>query len=364
MKRLMRILTLSLCLPMLWACSDSSDSRPPPPGPYADDALWLCKPGMANNYCLELDQTITQVYEDGSQAVFEHEVVSDPDFDCFYVYPTVDYTETPGNVTDLTDVSLMLRPLYNQAARFTSLCAMYAPRYQQMTYGTYTSIADVAGSEYFATAYADVDEAFSQYLRENPRRNFVLIGHSQGSHMLLELLTRRFEGDPAMRERLISALLIGPVGALDVPQGEITGGSFDNIPLCTYATDTGCIVSYDSVAEGGEDDRPPVEQPLPCVNPSTLGGEPGITANTIYNRDEGLPVPPGVETDWIGYPGVYSANCERDGLLAIGEVDGRTAPLPPQIIQLVLGGTLHQADYAFAMGDLLRLVETQADSMP
>ena len=363
MKIPIRLLALSLCLTMLWACSDSSDSKPPP-GPYADDALWLCKPGIADNYCLDLDQTITQVYEDGNLAVFEHELASDPQFDCFYVYPTVDYTEEPGNVTDLTDVSLILRPLYNQAARFTSLCAMYAPRYQQMTYGTYTNVDDVPGSEYFATAYADVDEAFSQYLKENAGRNFVLIGHSQGSHMLLELLARRFEGDPAIRERLISALAIGAVGVLEVPEGESAGGTFDNIPLCTYATDTGCIVSYDSVAEGGEGDRPPLETPIPCVNPTTLGGEPGVTANTIHNQDEGLPVPPGVETDWIGYEGVYSAACESDGLLAIGVVEGRSAPLPPQIIQLVLGGTLHQADYAFAMGDLLRLVETQAASMP
>ncbi len=39
----------------LLACSDGSDS--PQFGPYADEDLWLCKPGAASNRCLELDQT-------------------------------------------------------------------------------------------------------------------------------------------------------------------------------------------------------------------------------------------------------------------------------------------------------------------
>jgi len=350
---------------LLGACSDSNDSTQPSPapGPYADDDLWLCKPGIALDRCEELDQTITYVYEDGNTAVFEHEPAIDATFDCFYVYPTVDLRPEPGNTLDLSDDTLMLRPLYNQAARFTSLCNMYAPKYRQMTVGSY-GVPDVFNSEYFLLGYSDIEEAFRQYLAENPGRDFVLMGHSQGSHVLVRLLENLFDDDEALRSRMISALLIGPTGLLDVPPGELSGGTLRNIPLCEYATDTGCIVAYDSIAAGEDGLRPQPTRPWPCVNPSLLGGEPGIAALTIYNNEEGIPFPPGVETDWIGYPGLYSMACESDGFLGADVAPGRSTVFTPQLIQAFLGSvppTLHLADYNFAIGDLLRIVETQAE---
>ena len=259
---------------------------------------------------------------------------------------------------DLSDDTLMLRPLYNQAARFTQLCDVYAPKYRQMTIGSY-DVEDVVNSEYFQLGYSDVEKAFDQYLQENPDRNFVLMGHSQGSHVLLQLLENRIENNETLRNRMISALIVGPVGALEVPPAELSGGSFENIPLCNHATDTACIVAYDSIAAGREEIDP--STPRPCVNPTVLGGEPGITANAIYNNEEGIPFPEGVETNWIGYPGLYSAVCEGDGYLGIDTAPGRFTPFTPQLIQAFLGAsTLHLTDYTFAMGDLLRIVETQA----
>ncbi len=345
---------------VLSACSGSNDAFDTvPPGPYAEEAMWLCKPGIASDKCLELDQTITYVYEDGNTAVFEHESVVDAPFDCFYVYPTVDNREEPGNMLDVSDDTLMLRPLYNQAARFTRLCALYAPKYRQMTIGTY-QLENPFDSEYFQLGYSDIEQAFNQYLFENPGRNFVLMGHSQGSHVLLQLLKNRIDNDETLRDRMISALTVGPTGRLKVPVGEQTGGTFANIPLCRYAAETGCIVAYDSIA-AVDGLRPAVPQPRPCVDPTQLGGESGIAAVTIYNSDEGIPFPEGVETYWIGYPGLYSGSCARDGFLGVGVAPGRATLYTPELIQTFFGGSsLHLADYNFGMGDLLRIVETQA----
>jgi hypothetical protein len=361
---IIRVFSVSILLLFLNACSDSDNDGGDSlnefsPGPYADESLWLCKPGITLDRCLELDQTITYVYEDGNMAVFEHEPVVDASFDCFYVYPTVDFREEPGNMLDLSDDTPMLRPLYNQAARFTQLCDLYAPKYRQMTTGTY-DLEDEFDSEYFQLGYSDVEEAFDQYLLENPGRNFVLMGHSQGSHVLLQLLENRFENDEVLRDRMISALMIGPTGRLEVPPGVLSGGTFDNIPLCSHATDTGCIIAYDSIAAGEEGQRPEPSQPRPCVNPTLLGGEPGILANTIYNSDEGIPFPEGVETYWIGYPGLYAAECEQDGYLGGAIAPGRFTPFSPQLIQEFFGGSLHDIDYNVGMGDLLRIVEAQA----
>jgi hypothetical protein len=363
-KVVMRGMSISLLLSFLSACSDGHDSyTPAQPGPYADEALWLCKPGITVDRCAELDQTVTYVYEDGNMAVFQHEPVDDAPFDCFYVYPTVDLRDEPGNMLDLTDDTLMLRPLYNQAARFNQLCNIYAPKYRQMTIGTY-NLDNTFESEYFQLGYSDVESAFDQYLLENPGRQFVLMGHSQGSHVLVQLLKNRFENDEGLRSQMISTLLIGPTGRLQVPSGELAGGTFENIPLCNHATDNACIVAYDSLAAGEDGQRPAPSQPRPCVDPTRLGGNPGIAATTIYNSDEGIPFPAGVDTYWIAYPDLYSTACESDGFLGIDTAPGQFTVFTPQLIQSVIGPTsLHLADYNFAIGDLLRIVETQAMSL-
>jgi pimeloyl-ACP methyl ester carboxylesterase len=362
MNNLQRLLVATAGPLILAACSDGSDSVTT--NPYAAAEMWICKPGATSNRCLELDQTTTYIYSDNSVAVFDHTPAVDPGFDCFYVYPTVDLREEPGNTEDLTDVSLVLRPLDNQAARFTELCNVYAPLYHQMTIGSYDVPGGFRNSEYFSRAFTDVEAAFDQYLRESGNRPFVLIGHSQGSHMLLALMEKRFDQDPKLRQRMISALLIGPTGNLRVPAGEIVGGTFENIPLCTHATDTGCIVAYDSVAAGGLAERDPVSVPRPCVNPTLLGGNPGILANTIWASNLGLPLPPTVETPFAAYPELHTAECEADGFLALDTLpEERLPPLSTQVLEDVLGGSLHVPDMSFGMGDLLRLVATQSEQL-
>jgi len=299
-----------------------------------------------------------------SFAVFEHTPAIEPEFDCFYVYPTVDLSEEPGNTQDLTDDEPALPALYNQAARFTELCNMYAPLYHQMTLGSLGVEGGYRSTEYYEIAFSDVNDAFSQYLKESGNRPFVLIGHSQGSQMLLEILEQRFENDAKLRQRLISALLIGPNGVLIRPEGIITADSFDNIPLCTHATETACIITYDSVAAGGVDER--VADTRACVNPTQLGGNPGVLENTIWEAGKSLPTPDTIETPWMAYPGLHTANCEADGFLAIDTInEERKPPLPPQVLQAVLAGdTLHITDVNWAIGDLLRIVATQAENMP
>lgn len=347
---------------LMGGCADSDSSQPGEvmENPYASEDLWMCKPGAASNRCLELDQTTTNVYSNTSFSVFEHTPAVDPAFDCFYVYPTMDLREEPGNTEDLTDDEPVLVALYNQAARFTELCNMYAPLYHQMTVGTY-DLGNYRSTEFYDIAFNDVNEAFSQYLLESENRPFVLIGHSQGSHMLLELLAQRFDSDPELRERLISALIIGPLGRLIRPEGTIVPDSFDNIPLCTHATQTGCIITYDSIAAGGLTDR--VADSRPCVNPTELGGNPGVLENTIWEVANGVPHPDNIETRWVAYPGLYTANCEADGFLAVDKLAKEPdAPWPPQVMQT--GDTLQTLEVNWAMGDLLRVVSTQAESMP
>ncbi|MBT8452448.1 MAG: DUF3089 domain-containing protein [Deltaproteobacteria bacterium] len=75
---------------------------------------------------------------------------------------------------------------------------MYAPLYRQMTLGTYYGDEPWEASPFFETAYEDIVDAFDHYMRNHNRgRDFVLIGHSQGAHLLTRLLEERFESDEA-----------------------------------------------------------------------------------------------------------------------------------------------------------------------
>lgn len=350
----------------MWlAGCDGGDNSNQPPNPYVSDDLWLCKPGIESDRCLQLDQTTTFIYSDLSLAIFEHNPAADPAFDCFYVYPTRDLRKEPGNTLVPDNEAVIdgvLQVVYNQAARFTQICAVYAPFYRQMTAGTYEVEGGYRSTEYYEIAFNDVNDAFSQYLKESGNRPFVLIGHSQGSHMLLELLERRFKNDTKLRQRLISALAIGAFSRPVKREGAIETDAFENIPLCTHATQTACIITYDSIVAG---DLDRIADSRPCVDPTRLGGNPGFLAYVLFWEDNGIPYPDYLETPWAVTPEFYTANCEADGFLGIDTVeeDDREPFLPLEVLQAATGGTLHIGDVNWAIGDLLRIVATQAENM-
>ncbi len=58
----------------------------------------------------------------------------------------------------------------------------------------------------------------------NKGRGIVLIGHSQGSLMLEQLIKEQFDPNAALRKQLVSAMLLG--GNVLVPEGQREGGTF------------------------------------------------------------------------------------------------------------------------------------------
>ncbi len=88
------------------------------------------------------------------------------------------------------------------------MCRVYAPVYRQATVPALqtgkTTKAD------YLKAYGDVEQAFDAFLRRiGSRRGFVLIGHSQGAFHLQRLIRRRIDDHPALRRRMVSAVLLG-----------------------------------------------------------------------------------------------------------------------------------------------------------
>lgn len=359
---------------------DLIDAENPYPGyasdVYSSEAMWLCRGGGPGDQCLDNGLDATAVEPDGGLRPAPHVVAADPQFDCFYVYPTVDLSLAPGNHTDFSDIDPMLDPLLSQAARFTALCRVFAPLYRQVTIGTFGS---PDAQRYLDIAYADVRDAWRHYMGQyNGGRPFVILGHSQGTFMTQRLLQEEIEGNPALRARLISALLIG--GNVLVPEGQSAGGSFRRLPLCSAPDQTGCVVAFRTYAEGFP---PQGGSPLPggmdyaCTNPAALAGGWGPLRGAYFPlqvHQEGFQLPADfgdlqIETPFILYENFYAAECVKDELgrsyleirVRPAAGDQRRNPIPfdhPLLSPAFLG--THILDYNFTLGDLLEVVRRQA----
>ncbi len=382
-KQTIRRLSLLCALAILGAgCGEDTTTVAAPSNPYAgykserysNDALWLCRPGLAVDQCLNNPLDATALLADGSVEIEHHQAAADPEVDCFYVYPTVDLTLTPGNHTDFSDLKPMLDPLLSQVARFTQSCRVFAPLYRQATIGSYVG----NHPEIFDLAYSDVVDAFRHYMGQyNNGRRFIIMGHSQGTDMTTRLLQGEIDGVPELREKMVVALLIG--GSVEVPIGKAIGGTFQNLPLCTSEEQTECVIAYRTFAAA----QPPtgsanaVSGPgldLACTNPAALASGKGTLSSAYFplHTNEFMFTLPAsataLTTPFVSYPNFYSAECIPDAkgvsYLQISAPanagDPRIDPIPYDnaLFSGAFLGT-HILDYNFPLGDLLHLVDVK-----
>src|SRR5438046_10370823 len=107
-----------------------------------------------------------------------------------------------GMVGDLAALTVLRR----RFAGFASKCRPYAPMYRQVTLAGLRILlgrgnAGVALSR--GLAYDDIRDAWKHYLEnDNKGRGFVLIGHSQGSLVLSELIRNEIDGKPVQSRRV------------------------------------------------------------------------------------------------------------------------------------------------------------------
>ena len=301
------------------------------------DVVWLCEPGTADDPC-EIAQDTTVREMDGSERVLtpRRDPQAERPVDCFYVYPTVSNQPTPA-ATKSRDPELESIAQY-QAARFSSVCRTWAPIYRQGTLAGLTAavITGTSSDDVRRTAYADVEEAWQQYLAEDNRgRGFVLIGHSQGTRMLRALVAKQIDPKPALRRRMVGAMLLG--GNVTVAEGKTTGGDFERVPVCTRRGQFGCVVAFSTYSSDppeesryGETTEGDNVLGLPggegfevaCTDPEKLSGiggpfgvtvptepfAPGPIAALIVATNEGPP--PTAPTTWVQPADRYTGGCE------------------------------------------------------
>src|SRR5262249_19749642 len=297
---------------------------------------WLCKPGIANNPCLSSEEATVEL-GNGSSFIEHAKPARNPKIDCFYVYPTVSSQTTVNANLEIDPEETQMA--INQASRFSQVCKVYAPIYPQLTLLAITFAKASPETEAIVAAgakgaYEGALSAWKDYLANyNHGRGIVLIGHSQGAALLVQLLKEQIDPDPALRHQIVSAVV--PGANVIVPSGQVVGGSFQHVPACQFAWQTHCVVAYSSFRQ-----EPPnpsyfgrvqsdlfnptgatngVTNPQGlCVNP-TLPIQ-GNHAGPLLPYASTAPFPgylaqfvqvPKAPTPWVADPGQYSAQCKQ-----------------------------------------------------
>lgn len=191
----------------------------------------------------------------------------------------------------------------NHASTFNGCCAIYAPRYRQ---------ANPAGDDPAARelAYSDVARAFAAFRARVGDRPFILAGHGEGARIAQLLIERVIDGRP-VAGRMIAAYLVG------TPVKRDWLAARRGIAACTSATDTSCVVSWVSRAEGGKwlRHRPPIL----CSNPISWTTGPEVAPRSAHRgawMRNGAEFPEALRAPDAG---LVSARCDRDGMLRVSD---------------------------------------------
>lgn len=350
---------------------------------YSKPETWLCRPGRQDFCAVDLSTTV--ISADGKLTRESWSANPDAPIDCFYVYPTV--SNDPAGNSDMIPGHEEERVVHVQFARFASVCRPYAPIYRQVTL---TALRAAAMGNPMpvdrALGYNDVLDAWNYYLaHDNQGRGVILIGHSQGSGVLMHLIKEEIDGKP-IQSRIISAMLLG--ADVPVPKDKDVGGAFQKMSLCRSAAQTGCVITYVSFRSNVP---PPAKTRFgrvegenmvaACTNPAALAGGSGELHAYLSAKggfvDVGLgeqkswvTPPQQINTPFVSVPGMLTAECVSDkngSYLAVTVHGDPAGPRVNDIVgDIVINGTvltewgLHLIDVQEAMGNLIAIARQES----
>ena len=345
---------------------------------YTKSASWLCLPGRADICAAPLATVDVNPSGYGARRV-SAPAKPLPAIDCFYVYPTV--SRDSGLNSDLV-MAEENGTAAAQFARFASVCRPFAPKYRQMTVAAISAFAlgqDITAAG--ARSYGDVAASFRDYIAtKNQGRPFVLIGHSQGSLHLIQLIAQEIETKPAIAARMKLAIL--PGFNLLVPQGKTMGGSLKKTPICATISQTNCVIAWTSFRENN---TPPAGalfgiatkpgMTVACVNPAAPGATDWRRLDSYWVANSTFSIPGGPVTwsnegkspaPYVHTPGLASGRCVTDGPRGYFSVRTNADPADKRTDRIggevgiggffIPGWGMHLADMSLVQGDLVRRV--------
>ena len=240
------LLSLALLVSFTLAACEGSSGPPPQATDYSQAAHWLSLPAVIEKV------------------------------DIFYLYPTAWTSTDPDNphICAIDEPSMLIKApeaFARQATAFETVGNIFAPFYRQDNGSSINRLKVIAG-----IPTLDAVAAFDYYIKNfNNNRPFILVGHSQGSTVLSNLLAGYMKDHPEVYSRMVAAYVIGH---------PITAAYLADNPHLKFATgpdDTGVIISYNTQADYFFTQAPPIP-----TNP-VLYGMVGRVINPInWKTDE------------------------------------------------------------------------------
>lgn len=201
--------------------------------------------------------------------------------DVFYLYPTVfqKIDKKEPNICDIDNPSMLkyskLARAF-QASAFEKVGNIYAPYYRQAD-AAYTLGLPLVEQEKLIGGIptSDAVAAFDYYIKNyNQGRPFILAGHSQGSNVLLYLLSDYMKENPQVYNRMIAAYVIG----YSVTPEYLTKNP--HLKFAQGGNDTGVVISYNTEATKIDGKNPVLLAGALAINPiSWSRGEEVATAD-------------------------------------------------------------------------------------
>ncbi len=314
MRPLLRPLPLLVLIFLAGALATRGQAKPSRPTTgyvapdYANPANWVCRPGAETTCTANLDAEV--VFPGHPSKTVRFQPAADPPIDCFYAYPTVSLQET--EYASMTASPEVRKTVNAQAGLLTTRCRVYAPLYRQVTVPALRRTMANHGQISWELPERDLLAAWAFYLQhDNHGRGVVLIGHSQGTILLQELMAAAVDGKPA-QALLVSAFLAGDP-SLGVPPGARVGGTFKHIPTCDSAAETGCVYVWGSYRA----DAPATDQIFgaarkdglvsACENPAAPAGGSGALKWFIHRPSDQQ----NGKTPWVEVLGVLTGECRN-----------------------------------------------------
>ena len=261
--------------------------------------------------------------------------------DVFYIYPTV-CTSLDKNNLCAVDNQKMRETAKNviklQAEAFGTVANIYAPFYTQYNfrafeYSNYEKIQKDTLDN--VQGLSDIYGALDYYFKNlNQGRPFILVGHSQGSAIMLIILSDYMKKHPEYYKNMVAAYVIG------YPVTREYLKSNPHLKFAKKADDTGVIVSYDVQAPDKSGINVLQAKNQLVINPINWSrGQKTVKADkNLGSLDE--------KTLQITTPGIADAKVNKKlGVIICSTVD--TEKYEIKLPKLFGNGSFHGQDFQF-----------------